>query len=234
MKQLGKLQVPSRSSYFGAIDLAGFKKDLFYFMQAAWRPDYPMAHILPHWNWPERVGQVTPVFVFTSGDEAELFLNGQSLGRKQKGKDFRLRWDDVRYEPGELKVVAYKNGRPWAGDKVTTTGPASKLTLTPDRATLKADGQDLSFITVAVSDERGATVPRSNNPIEFGISGPGEIVATDNGDATSLVSFQSTQREAFNGLALVIVRTAAGHAGEIVVTAKAEGLAPGTATLKSE
>jgi beta-galactosidase len=234
MKQLGKLQVPSRSSYFGAIDLAGFKKDLFYFMQAAWRPDYPMAHILPHWNWPERVGQVTPVFVFTSGDEAELFLNGQSLGRKQKGKDFRLRWDDVRYEPGELKVVAYKNGQPWAGDKVTTTGPASKLTLTPDRATLKADGQDLSFITVAVSDERGATVPRSNNPIEFGISGPGEIVATDNGDATSLVSFQSTQREAFNGLALVIVRTAAGHAGEIVVTAKAEGLAPGTATLKSE
>ena len=234
MKQLGKLQVPSRSSYFGAIDLAGFKKDLFYFMQAAWRPDYPMAHILPHWNWPERVGQVTPVFVYTSGDEAELFLNGESQGRKQKGKEFRLRWDHVQYEPGELKVVAYKNGMPWAEEKVTTTGPATKLTMTPDRAALKADGQDLSFITVAIADDKGLTVPRSDNPIQFAITGPGEIIATDNGDATSLVSFQSTQRQAFNGLALVMVRTTAGQPGDIVVTAKSDGLTTATTTLKSE
>jgi beta-galactosidase len=234
MKQLGKLPVPSRSSYFGAIDLAGFKKDLFYFMQAAWRPDFPMAHILPHWNWPDRIDQVTPVFVYTSGDEAELFLNGQSLGKKQKGKDFRLRWNDVKYEPGELKAVAYKNGQPWAQDSVKTTGPATKLTLAADRSTVNADGQDLSFITVAVADSEGLTVPHSNNPIEFDISGPGEIVATDNGDATSLVSFQSRQRPAFNGLALAIVRTLAGQTGSITVKATSEGLTPGETTLQSQ
>ena len=92
----------SRSSYFGIIDLAGFKKDRFFLYQAHWCPDFPMAHILPHWNWPERVGQVTPVHVFTSGDEAELFLNGKSLGRRKKGAfEYRLRWDDVVYQPGK-------------------------------------------------------------------------------------------------------------------------------------
>ena len=113
----------SRSSYSGIIDLAGFKKDRFYLYQAHWRPDFPMAHILPHWTWPERVGQVTPVHVFTSGDEAELFLNGKSLGRKKKGAyEYRLRWDDVVYQPGTLKVVAYKNGKIWATDEVKTAG----------------------------------------------------------------------------------------------------------------
>ena len=107
----------SRSSYFGIIDLAGFKKDRFYLYQAYWRPEHPMAHILPHWTWPDRVGEITPVHVYTSGDEAELFLNGQSLGRKSKGQyEYRLRWDDVKYEPGELRVVAYKNGQEWATD----------------------------------------------------------------------------------------------------------------------
>ena len=102
----------SRSSYSGIIDLAGFKKDRFYLYQAHWRPDFPMAHILPHWTWPERAGLVTPVHVFTSGDEAELFLNGKSLGRKKKDAyEYRLRWDDVIYQPGTLKVVAYKNGQ---------------------------------------------------------------------------------------------------------------------------
>ena len=129
---------PSRSSYFGIIDLAGFKKDRFYLYQARWRPELPMAHILPHWNWPDRVGQVTPVHVYTSGDEAELFLNGKSLGKKNKGQyEYRLRWDDVVYEPGELKVVAYKNGKEWARDTVKTTGPAAKLLIAggsqPDR-----------------------------------------------------------------------------------------------------
>ncbi|MEJ0001448.1 MAG: beta-galactosidase GalB [Verrucomicrobiota bacterium] len=233
MKTLGKLPIPSRSSYFGAVDLAGFRKDLFYLFQAAWRPDYPMAHILPHWNWPERAGQVTPVVVYTSGDEAELFLNGESLGRKQRGSDFRLQWNDVKYQPGELKVVAYKNGQPWAQDDVKTTGPAAKLLLTPDRAALKADGQDLAFVTLAIADADGLTVPRSNNLVTFSVSGPGELVATDNGDATSLVSFQSPQRAAFNGLALAIVRTQAGKSGDIVVKASADGLAPAEVTLKS-
>jgi len=109
----------SRSSYFGIIDLAGFKKDRFYIYQAHWRPEMPMAHILPHWTWPDRVGQVTPVHVYTSGDEGELFLNGQSLGRKQKAQyEYRLRWDDVVYQPGTLKVVTYKNGKEWATDEM--------------------------------------------------------------------------------------------------------------------
>src|SRR5208283_5395077 len=118
----------SRSSYSGIIDLAGFKKDRFYLYQAHWRPDFPMAHILPHWTWPERVGQVTPVHVFTSGDEAELFLNGKSLGRKKKGAyEYRLRWDDVVYEPGTLRVVAYNNGKKWATDEVRTAGAPAIL-----------------------------------------------------------------------------------------------------------
>ena len=121
-------EVPSRSSYFGILDLAGFKKDRFYLYQSKWRPELPMAHILPHWNWPERKGLVTPVHVYTSGDEAELFLNGKSLGKKKKGQyEYRLRWDDVVYQPGELKVIAYKNGVKWAEDMMRTTGKASQL-----------------------------------------------------------------------------------------------------------
>jgi len=222
-----RIAVPSRSSYFGIVDLAGFKKDRFYIYQARWRPDLAMAHILPHWNWPERIGQVTPVHVYTSGDEAELFLNGHSLGRKKRGPlEYRLRWDDVRYEPGELRVVAYRKGREWATDAVATTGPAAKITLSADRAALRADGRDLSFITAAVADREGRVVPRSKNRMAFSISGPGDIVATDNGDATCLEPFQSKERAAFNGLALVIVRTRAGEAGTITLEAASGGLEP--------
>ena len=118
----------ARSSYCGFIDMAGFRKDRFYLYQSRWRPELPMAHILPHWNWPERVGQTVPVHVFTSGDEAELFLNGRSLGRKAKGQyEYRMRWDSVAYEPGALVVQAYRDGRPWAADTVVTTGPAAAL-----------------------------------------------------------------------------------------------------------
>ncbi len=225
LKDSGKITVPSRSSYFGIIDLCGFKKDRFYIYQARWRPDFPMAHILPHWNWPERVGQVTPVHVYTSGDEAELFLNGRSLGRKRKAQyEYRLRWDDVKYEAGELRVVAYKNGKKWAEDVMKTTGPAAKLMLKPDRATINADNQDLSFVTVTVADKNGLLVPRSKNRIRFSLSGPGEIVAVDNGDATNLESFQSQERSAFNGLCLVIVRAKAGQAGQLRLKAQADGL----------
>jgi beta-galactosidase len=231
---LGKILVPSRSSYFGIIDLAGFKKDRFYLYQARWRPDYPMAHILPHWNWPDRVGQVTPVHVYTSGDEAELFLNGKSLGRKIKHPfEYRLRWDDVVYEPGVLKVVAYKNGHHWATDVMKTTGPASKLTLQADHSKIAADGKDLSYITVTVADKDGLLVPRSQNHIKFTLQGPGEIVATDNGDATSFESFQAPEHNAFNGLALVIVRGLPDQPGTLKLTAASAGLEPATITLKT-
>jgi len=224
----------SRSSYFGIIDLAGFKKDRFYLYQAHWLPELPVAHILPHWNWPERVGQtdaagnpvVTPVHVYTSGDEAELFLNGKSLGRKKmEPYQYRIRWDDVIYDPGELKVVAYKKGKKWATDTVRSTGAASKLLLRPDRTVIAGDGRDLSFVTLTVADQAGRMVPRSMNLIHFEITGPGEIVATDNGDPTDFTVFPSKDRKAFNGLALAIVKAKRGQSGTITLTAKSDGLA---------
>ena len=226
LAELGRIAVPSRSSYFGIIDLAGFPKDRYYLYQSRWRPDFAMAHILPHWTWPERVGQVTPVHVYTSGDEAELFLNGRSLGRKKKpAGSWRLRWDDVRYEPGEIKVVAYRNGKPWAEDVVKTAGTAAKTTLTADRSELRADGSDLAFVSVAVTDKDGVMAPRASNLVRFTLTGPGEIIATDNGDATSFEPFQAPQHRAYNGRVLVIVRTKAGHAGTLTLRAESDGLA---------
>jgi beta-galactosidase len=215
----------ARSSYSGIIDLAGFPKDRFYLYQAHWRQDLPMAHILPHWTWPERDGQVTPVHVYTSGDEAELFVNGQSQGRQQKGQyEYRLRWDNVTYQAGEVSVVAYKNGQQWATETVETAGDAAALELSPDRATIAGDGRDLCFITLTVVDSEGRMVPRASNSTSFSVSGPGEIVATDNGDPTDRNVFSSPQRDAFSGLALAIVRAQPNQSGEITVTATSQGL----------
>ena len=225
LDELGKIKVPSASSYFGIVDLCGFKKDRFYIYQARWQPELPMAHLFPHWNWPERAGQVTPVHVYTSGDEAELFLNGQSLGRKKKGEfEYRLRWDDVVYAPGELRVVAYRSGKEWARDTVKTTGPAAKLLLAADRAAIRADGQDLAFITVTIADKDGLMVPRTHNLVKFDLTGPGEIVAVGNGDAASHEPFQAKQRKAFNGLCQVIIRAKPGEPGQITLKATSDGL----------
>lgn len=225
----------ARSSYSGIIDLAGFKKDRFYLYQAHWRPDLPMAHILPHWTWPDRVGQVTPVHVFTSGAEAELFLNGQSLGRKKKAPyEYRLRWDEVTYAPGELKVVAYKNGKVWAESVVKTADAPAKLMASADRSTIQADGQDLSFITVQVVDTNGLPVANATNLIEFSIEGSGEIVATDNGDSSNMVAFGSKERAVFSGMALVIVRSLKGKTGTIRLTAQAKGLAASVVEINSQ
>lgn len=235
LKQDGEIQFASRSSYFGIVDLAGFKKDRFYIYQARWRPNLPMAHILPHWNWAERIGQITPVHVYTSGDEAELFLNNKSLGRKKRGEfQYRFRWDDVVYEKGELKVITYKNGKIWAEDIVKTTDSPAQISLQADRANIKADGQDLSFITVKITDKNGLMVPRSKNSLRFEIEGAGEIVATDNGDATDLSSFQSKTRKAFNGMTLVIVRSVKGKSGKIEVKAFSDGLKTAEITISSK
>lgn len=224
----------ARSSYAGIIDLAGFKKDRFYLYQSQWRPELPMAHLLPHWTWPERVGQVTPVHVFTSGDEGELFLNGRSLGRKAKGPfEYRLRWDEVVYEPGVLEVVAYKDGRRWATDRVQTAQAPAGLEARPDRSVIRADGRDLSFVTVRVVDAGGLTVPRADNRLAFAIEGPGEIVATDNGDPTSFEPFQAPGRRAFNGLCLVIVRAIPGQPGRIRLTASSDGLPDAVVTIST-
>jgi beta-galactosidase len=175
---------------------------------------------------------VTPVHVFTSGDEAELFLNGRSLGRKKKGAfEYRLRWDDVIYEPGTLEVVAYKAGREWARDTVRTAGGAAALELQPDRATIAADGRDLAFVTIRITDAAGLTAPRAAHALKFKLEGPGEIVATDNGDPTSFEPFQAPARKAFNGYCLVIIRGRAGEAGSLRLTATSEGLATGSVAL---
>jgi beta-galactosidase len=225
LKFLGVTEVPSRSSYFGILDLAGFKKDRFYLYQSRWRPELPMAHILPHWNWPERKGLVTPVHVYTSGDEAELFLNGKSLGKKKKGEfEYRLKWDSVLYQPGELKVIAYKDGVKWAEDVMRTTEKASQLSAAADRPAVHANSTDLIFITVRIEDKNKLLVPRSNNQLNFSIEGPGRIVATDNGDAASHELFQAKTKKAFNGLCLVIVAADKGATGSFTVKAESKGL----------
>ncbi|RYM13884.1 DUF4982 domain-containing protein [Sphingobium cupriresistens] len=213
----------SRSSYSGIVDLAGFPKDRFWLYQARWRPDLKFAHILPHWSWPDRVGQITPVHVFSSADAAELFVNGQSQGKiKKRDYEYRFRWDYVVYAPGEVKVVTWKDDKPWATETVRTVGEAAKLSLTADRSTIADDGRDLSFVTLKVLDRDGHVVPAAKQTISFTIEGPGQIVATDNGDPTDLNAFPSHSRAAFNGLALAIVK--ANRPGKIILRAHAEGL----------
>lgn len=225
LEELGKIKTPSRSSYFGIVDLCGFPKDRYYNYQSYWRKELPLVHILPHWNWPERVGEVTPVHIYTSGDEVELFLNGKSQGRRKKEHSYdRLTWDDVRYEPGELKAIAYKEGKQWAEQQVKTTGQPAALSVNPEKKTLRNTGTDLSFVRIDVVDKEGLTVPRTKNLLKFSVSGPVEIVATDNGDATSFVPFQSHEREAYNGLCLVILRSLSGKTGEAILTVESEGL----------
>jgi beta-galactosidase len=173
--------------------------------------------------------------VYTSGDEAELFLNGKSCGRKKKAPfEYRLCWDDVVYAPGELRVVAYKQGRKWATDVVRTTGPAVALVLEPDRKTVRADGVDLVFVTVKVVDKNGQVVPRAKNRIRFSITGPGKIIATDNGDPTCHEPFGSSERDAFNGLALVIIKAESGQRGTITLTAQADGLRGATVRIRTK
>jgi beta-galactosidase len=225
LEKVNSKEVPSRSSYFGIMDLAGFKKDRFYLYQSRWRAELPMAHILPHWNWPERVGQVTPVHVYTSGDEAELFLNGKSLGKKKKGEfEYRLKFEDVVYQPGELKVIAYKNGIKWAEDVMKTTGKASQLSVSADRPAVHPDGTDLIFITVRIEDKNNLLVPRTDNVLSFSVDGPGRIVATDNGNAASYESFHAKTKKAYNGMCLVIVAAEKGAKGVFTVKAESKGL----------
>ena len=193
-----------------------------------------MAHILPHWTWPDRVGEVTPVHVFSSVDEAELFVNGKSVGKKKRGQyESRFRWDEVVYQPGNVSVVVYKGGKQWAVDTKTTVGEAKALTLKADRAAIRGDSLDLSFVTLAVVDENGDTVPRASDEITFSVSGPGQIVSTDNGDPADMTAFPSLTRKAFSGLALAVVRANKGASGDITVTASAKGLQGAKVTIRA-
>ena len=220
---ISDVPLPSRSSYFGIIDLAGFPKDRFWLYQSRWNPSVAMAHILPHWTWPGREGQVTPVHVYTSGDEAELFLNGKSLGRKAK-EGYRIVWDDVVYTPGTLEVVAYKNGAEWARDKVCTAGKAARLAASVDFA-----GEELVYVTLDVLDKAGRPVPDADNPLTFSVKGPAQIIGTDAGDPTSHVPFYSTRLPAFHGKASAILRRTG--EGPVTLTCKAKGLKTASITL---
>jgi beta-galactosidase len=241
---------PARSSYFGIVDLAGFPKDRYYLYKSAWTRE-PMVHLLPHWNWEGREGQEIPVFVYTNAEEAELFLNARSLGRKRRGEEpvelpvgpnvsdratfkskYRLLWR-VPYTPGVLRAVAYRGGEAVASEEVKTAGAPARVVLLPDRTTLAADGRDLSFVTVRIEDGEGNLCPLADNLVRFAVGGAGRIAAVDNGDPATFEPFQADERRAFSGLALLIVRTERGRAGEILVTATSEGLAPAETFLEA-
>ncbi|OAA58081.1 Glycoside hydrolase, subgroup, catalytic core [Niveomyces insectorum RCEF 264] len=228
----------ARSSYFGILDLAGFPKDRYYLYQARWRPTRPVAHILPHWTWPDRAGLVTPVHVFAAADAAELFVNGQSAGRltRAAAHPYRFRWDNVTYAAGDLRVVTYRNGTQWAVATRTTAGSAAALHMTADRTMLRSDSRlsdDLAYVRVAVVDTNGETAPHASDAVTFAVTGAGELAATDNGDPTDMTVFSTPTRKAFNGLALAIVRVKPGAApGQtITVSASAAGLTGAQVTL---
>ncbi len=240
---------PSRSSYFGMVDLAGFPKDRYYFYQSRWTSK-PMVHVLPSWNW--EAGTRIPVMAYSNADEVELLLNGKSLGRKKRFAEtttipvglnvtpdlkfetkYRFVWQ-VDFQPGTLRAVAYKDGKQVAVDEMRTAGAPARLKVTADRSIISADGNDLSYLTVRVEDKDGNLVPDANNMLRFAVTGPGSIAAVDNGNAASEEPFQADHHTAFNGLALVIIRSRPGEAGRIHVTASAEGLAQGAADIASK
>ncbi|MGL1884967.1 MAG: DUF4982 domain-containing protein [Reichenbachiella sp.] len=214
---------PSRSSYFGVIDLAGFPKDVYYMYQSEWA-DQDVLHVYPHWNWSDRDSVDVWVY-YNHADKVELFLNDKSLGEKAKeGEDLHIMWR-VAYEPGVLKAISTKDGQEVLNSVIQTSGGASGISLTADRATIAADAQDLCYITVEVLDEENVFVPTAKNLVEFEISGPGKIVGVDNGDPTSHLSLKGSKMNAMAGKCLVIVQST-NEEGTIKISAKSEGLTP--------
>ncbi|MEX1382226.1 DUF4982 domain-containing protein [Lutibacter sp.] len=204
---------PSRSSYFGINDLAGLPKDRFYLYRSRWNTTDETLHILPHWNWKGREGEKTPVFVYTNYNSAELFVNGKSMGIQKKNHStpqnrYRLMWMDVNYEPGTLKVVAFDDdGKPVAEKEVKTAGKPYKIVLSPDRKTIKADGKDLSYVTVSVVDKNGIECPTATNQLKFKVTGNGTFRAACNGDATSLELFHLPTMKLFSGKLVVTIQS---------------------------
>jgi beta-galactosidase len=244
---------PSRSSYFGIVDLAGFPKDRYYLYKSQWTTT-PMVHLLPmSWTWPGFEGKSIPVHVFTNAQSVELFLNGTSLGVRNNPADLaeqtqehtdkdkkvtlvkspglHLEWQ-VPYAPGELKAVASNGGQVVATDIEKTAGAPAKLQLTVDRDHLTISGQDLAFITVRVLDKDGTVCPNADNEITYTLDGAAATIAgLDNGDATNHESFQGKQHKVYHGLGLAVLKSIRGATGPAILTATAEGLAPATATI---
>lgn len=224
----------SVSSYFGIMDLVGIPKDRYYLYKSYWNPEETTVHILPHWNWPGMEGHQIPVFVYTNGDCAELFLNGKSLGLKCKIPDsqnskerFRLMWNDVVYEPGELKAIAYKEGEKIGESVMITTGEPTQLRLTSDRDAIDAGGMDLSYLTIEALDKNGNVCPLANNLVEIKLNGEGSIAGIGNGNPQSTESFQSDHIHLFYGKAVVIVKSGM-KAGMIQIQSESSGLKSGS------
>lgn len=219
-----RLAWPSVSSVFGIMDTCGFPKTAYHIHQSNWVKDRPVLAIAPHWNWPGREGRPVRVLVMTNGESAELFLNGASLGRKDRPAYDYIQWE-VPYAPGRLEAVAYKAGREYARTQIETAGAPAALALTPDRSWLAGDGRDAMPITVSVVDAQGRVVPRADHEVTFTLSGPGENIGHGNGDHNSHDPEKGPVRRVFNGLAQLLVRSNLG-AGPLVVRAESRGLAP--------
>ncbi|MDR0891634.1 MAG: DUF4982 domain-containing protein [Mediterranea sp.] len=230
---------PNHSSMFGIIDLASLPKDRYYLFRSVWNPQAETLHILPHWTWPGREGQVTPIFVYTNYPTAELFINGRSYGKQSKGSSsllhrYRLMWMNAVYEPGEVKVVAYnKEGQPVAERTMRTAGKPHHIELSADRTLLTADGKDLAYVTVRVVDKAGNLCPTDSRLLRFSVQGTGRFRAIANGDPTCLEPFQHPQMHAFGGMLTVIVQTGE-TAGEITLTARGTGLKNGEVKMESK
>lgn len=244
---------PSHSSLFGIIDLAGIPKDRYYLYRSHWNKDVETLHILPHWNWEGREGEVTPVFVYTNYPTAELFINGKSQGKRTKDlsvtvhnsgdslstanfkrqKRYRLMWMDTKYEPGTVKVIAYdKDGNAVAEKEMKTAGKPYRIELTADRDKIMADGKDLSFVTVKIVDKDGNLCPTAANEITFKVKGKGYYRAGANGDPTSLESFQAPHMKVFSGMMTAIVSSTE-ESGKITLEATSKGLKKATLVIES-
>lgn len=244
LKEKGAIATPSRSSYFGIIDLAGFPKDRYWLYKSRWSSE-PVLHLMPHWNWPGREGKVTPVQAYTNCAEAELFVNGKSYGRKAKGaNEYRFLWDNVVYEPGTVRVVGRTADGKTIESAVATSGSPAKILMAreygsgpstefggdcaPARSRTYSS-EDIVFVDVKVADRDGNMVPTASDRLRFSVSGPGEIVAVDAGDATCHTPFRSDEIKAFGGLASVIVRRTG--SGTVILRAESEGLEAGETEL---
>ena len=230
---------PSRSSYFGILDLAGLPKDRYYLYRSRWNPEQPTIHLLPHWTWPGREGEVTPVYCYTNYPTAELFVNGKSQGRVSKDPSsrmdrYRLRWNDVAYEPGELKVVVYDSLGQQRGEQVVhTAGKPDHLVLEVDRKELSADGEDMAFITVKAVDKDGNLCPDADGKVSVKVKGAGAFKGICNGDATSLEVFTKPTMHLFHGqLAIGVI--AARQAGAIQVSVSGSGVRGASLTLQAK
>ncbi len=221
---------PSRSSYFGIIDLAGFPKDVYYMYQSEWTKKNVL-HVFPHWNWKE--GQTVDIWAYSNAEEVELFLNDKSLGvKKKQGDDLHLMWK-VPFTPGTLKAISRTAGKEILVKEVKTAGAPARLVVTADRSSIRADGDDLSYLTVDVVDANGVIVPGADNPVKFQVEGSGVIVGVDNGDPVSHESFKAPQRKAFHGKCLVVIQSG-DKPGIVKLIASSEGLTAGTVEITTK